>query len=267
MKKKNLFPAFLALVAILALLSAGCVAPPKENTTFNPLSTSNANKNAETTQTPSFVSEVTLSDVTATPPAAQGYTTFLPTTQIPADITCRIHSLTLFGYNGSAFIFNLKNAPMYINYTVVPQNTTVTKVYTNPNTKKTETLIYSDYSPTSWFEVTVRDNATKELLLQDGFGPKKGYSIYLTRTLKVMKNGDLLVEFRGNDIRAGASVWVKPLGNVDDSRLSEFTDCMYWDANRDTIATPVPTTIKDAIYTWTPENKATAESAKSAKDY
>ena len=61
-----------------------------------------------------------------------GYTTFLPTTQIPADITCRIHSKSAaYGYNGSAFTFNLKNPPMYINYTVVPTNVTVNKVYTD----------------------------------------------------------------------------------------------------------------------------------------
>ncbi len=254
MNKKNLFPLNIVLVILLALFSAGCVAPPQENTTFiNPTE----NQIVQTTTQPSFVSEVTLSDFGQTPTKDSGYTTFSTTTQVPADITCRIRSVNTYGYNGSAFIFNLKNPPMYINYTVNPKNVTVNKVYTDPYTKKTVTLTYSDYSPTSWFEVTIRDNTTKEIILQDGFGPNKGYTIYLTRTLKVMKNGDLLVEFRGNDITASASVWVKPIGNFDDSRLSEFTDCTYWDAHRDSLTVPSPTTIKGAIYTWTIENQVT----------
>jgi hypothetical protein len=94
-----------------------------------------------------------------------------------------------------------------------------------------------------------------EIYLQDGFGVRKGYSTYLSRTLKILKQDDLLVEFRGNDIRASVSVWVKPLGNFEESRLSEFTECAYMDERRDTIATPVPTTIEGAIYTWEPENQ------------
>ena len=89
----------------------------------------------------------------------------------------------------------------------------------------------------------------------NGFGPNKGYTTYLTRTLKILKTGDVLVEFRGNDIDASASIWVKPIGNFDESRLSEFTDCTYWDSHRDTIATQVPTTIEGVIYTWTIENQ------------
>jgi hypothetical protein len=233
MKEKNLIPIYTALVILLTLFSAGCVAPPQENTTFNPMGVQ-----TQTTQptTQSFVSEVTLSDYGTCATQSSGYTTFIPPTQIPADITCRIHDIKVFGYNGSAFIFNLK-------------------VYTNPYSKQTETLTYSDYSPSSWFEVTVRNNATKEIILQDGFGPNKGYTVYLSRTLKVMKSGDLLVEFRGNEITASASIWVKPIGNFDDSRLSEFTDCTYWDSHRDTLTTPPPTTIKGAIYTWTIENQ------------
>lgn len=247
---------FLAVILMLAI--AGCVAPPTENAT-TPLDQFDPNKPVTTAgQTgSSFVSEVTLSDYGTTATKSSGFTTFASMTQIPADITCRIHGISMFGYNGTAFTFNLKNPPMYINYSVTPKNVTVNKVYTDSFTKKTVTLTYSDYSPSSWFEVIVRDNATKEVILKDGFGENKGYTIYLTRTLKVMKSGDLLVEFRGNDITAAATVWVKPIGNFDDSRLSEFTDCTYWDARRDTVAPGKTATIKDLILTWTPENQVT----------
>jgi hypothetical protein len=177
-------------------------------------------------------------------------------TPIPQDMTCSIYSKNAaFAYNGFSFSFNQKNPPMFINYTVIPKNVTVNKVYTDSFSKKTVTKTYSDYSTSSWFEVTVRDNATKEIVLQDGFGETKGYSTYLSRTLKVLKGGDLLVEIKGNDITASVTIWVKPHGNFDESRMSEFTNCMNWEGNRDTLVTQSPTTIEGAIYTWTPENQ------------
>jgi hypothetical protein len=187
------------------------------------------------------------------------YPTLLAHTQAPPDMPCSIYSKSAaYGYNGSAFTFDLKNPPMYINYTVVPKNVTVNKVYSSKfgtSKEKTETATYSDYSTSAWFEVTVSNSATKEIYLQDGFGESKGYPAYLSRTLKVLKSGDLLVEFRGNDIVASATIWVKPQGNFDESRLSEFTNCMYWEGHRDTLVTAKPTTIEGAIYTWTPENQ------------
>jgi hypothetical protein len=221
-----------------------------------------ATNNGSSSSPSGFVSEVTIAGFGPSTPRPAGYTTFAAATPIPSDITCLIYSKSAaYAYNGSAFVFDQKNPPMYINYTVKPQNITRNEVYTNrfgqyKDTKgDTYTASFSDYSPYSWFEVTVRDNTTKEIILQDGFGTTKGYSTYLSRTLKVLKSGDLLVELRGNDIKAGVSIWVKPQGNFDESRLSEFTNCMYWDEHRDTVATAKATTIKGVQYTWTPENK------------
>jgi hypothetical protein len=261
MKEKYLYLLY-TLAIIFVLFTAGCVAPPQENSTFNPMASGKKTSGTPVTTTQgSYVSEVTLSDYASSATTSFGYTTFLPATRIPEDITCRIHSINVFGYNGTAFTFDLKNPPMFINYTVVPTNMTVNKVYTDSFTKKTTTRTYSDYSPSSWFEVTVRDNATKEIVLQEGFGENKGYSTYLTRTLKILKTGDLLVEFRGSSINASATIWVKPLGNFNESRLSEFTECTYWEGHRDTLVTPKPTTIKGVQYTWTTENKATSKAA------
>jgi hypothetical protein len=249
------------LAVILTLLIAGCVAPPKETPT-TPVDLYNPNQFAtnNASSTSGFVSEVTIADYSLVPTTPVDHPTFLATTQIPSDITCRIYKKSAaYSYNGSAFTFDQKNPPMYINYTVIPKNVTINKVYTvvNPIDKleKTETLTYSDYSSTSWFEVTVRNNATKEIYAQEGFGEKQGYSTYLSHSFKVLKSGDLLVELRGNDIQASTSIWVKPQGNFEESRLSEFTTCMYWDVSRDTLVTAKPTTISGAVYTWTPENQ------------
>lgn len=259
MKEKSLYLVF-TLGILIVLFTAGCVAPPQENSTYNPSVSGKHSQNSQTTTTPSsFVTEVTLSGYVSSTPESAGYTTFLPTTRIPADITCRIHSINVFGYNGSAFIFNLQNPPMFINYSVIPKNVTKNDTFTISSGKdkgKFSTLVHSDYSPSSWFEVIVRDNTTKEIILQDGFGENKGYSTYLNRTLKIMKTGDILVEFKGNDLKkASATIWVKPIGNFDESRYAEFTDCMYWEGHRDTLVTAKPTTIKGIQYTWTVENK------------
>jgi hypothetical protein len=245
------------LAIILTLTVAGCVAPPKETPT-TPVDLYNPNQFAtnNTSSTSGFVSEVTIADYSLASTTPVEHPTFLATTQIPSDITCRIYTKSaVYSFNGSAFTFNQKNPPMYINYTVIPKNVTINKVYTEKSaldkSERTITLTYSDYSPTSWFEVTVRDNATKEIYVQEGFGENKGYSTYLSHSFKVLKGGDLLVELKGNDIQAATSIWVKPQGNFDESRLSEFTTCMYWDVSRDTLATAIPTTTA----TWAPENQ------------
>jgi hypothetical protein len=266
---KDKFPYLVySLAIVLLLVIAGCVAPPAENAT-SAVDLKNPKQSAKNTSddSPSFVSMVTPSDLGSTTTISPaGYTTFIATTQIPEDITCRIHGIDVSGYNSTAFTFDLKNAPMYINYSAVPKNVTVNRVYTDTNTKKTVTLKSSEYSLTSWFEVTVRDNNTKEIVFQDGFGESKGYPTYLNRTLKIMKSGNLLVEFRGNDMKkASATVWVKPIGNFDESRFSEFTNCMYWDAHRDSLPTAKQTTIKGVIYTWTPEGKYTSKAPTMVK--
>jgi|GEM_PF-587762 hypothetical protein len=263
MKERYLHLVF-SLAMILLLAIAGCIAPPTENSTALGLNNAKGSA-ANVTGTPVYVSEVTLADYTPPGTTSSGYSEFLTATPIPADITCRIHQKSMFGMNGSAFTFDLKNPPMYINYAVVPKNETVTRVYTDNFDKKTKTLIYSDYSLQSWFEVTVRDNATREIILQDGFGAAKGYPTYLNRTLKIMKNGDLLIEFRGSNIQSSTTVWVKPIGNFEESRLSEFTTCQYWDSYRDTLPTAKQTTLKGVIYTWTVESKVVSKAPTVVK--
>jgi hypothetical protein len=194
------------------------------------------------------------------PPSDEFTNTAVPTvrTPIPEDMTCSIFSKTAaYAYNGTSFSFTQKNPPMWINYSLVPKNVTVNRVYTDPNTDKTSTLTYSDYSTSSWFEVTVRNKATGEVVLQDGFGSAKGYPAYVSRTLKVLKSGDLLVEFNGNDVRASVNVWIKPHGNLEESRMMDFTDCAYMEGSRDSLAAPKQTTVEGAVYTWTPENQVT----------
>jgi len=247
MKEKYLY-AICILAIIFVIFTTGCVTPPQENTQNITYKTGTK----IVTKQPTYYVTVVTTQQNASPAIqTQGYSTFLPTTEIPEDMTCSIYSVSLSGFNQSGLIFDLKNPPMYINWTVVPKNVTVNKVYTDANTKKTVTLQYSDFSPNSWFVVTVRDNANKEVILQEGFGESKGYSIYLKRTMKILKTGEILVEFDSHDMKsASATIWVKPRENFNESRLSEFRTCMYWDEYRNVLSMPTQT----SVTTWTPEN-------------
>jgi hypothetical protein len=234
-----------ALAIILVLISAGCVAPPTEKSLGSIGSSGSGTEATGTTAPQAYVTEETVSDFARCTTAPLGYSTFAATTRIPEDITCRIYTKTAwYGYNGSAFSFDLLNPPMYIQYVVKPTNVSVTKVFTSRTGNREEkTITYSDYSPNSWFEITVSNKTSGTVYLKDGFGEAKGYSTYLNRTLKIINRDTMYVELRGNDIKATATIWVKPVGNFNESLIPTFTDCAYLDTKRDTIATAKPTTI------------------------
>lgn len=246
--------AFLSLLIIASLIFAGCIAPPKETpgttTSSGAVSqTDGAVAGPVTTATPVnvYVTEVTpyvtmSSDTSPT----SGYSIFSAPTPLPTDRSCRIYTSTQsFLYNATAFTFNLKNPPMYINYTVIPQNVTEKKYVTERTGSKREGIYeYSTYDPQSFFLITVRSKTTGQIYLEDGFG--KDYTTYLTRTLKVLDSDDMLIEMKGNKITATVNFWVKPTGNFDNPDNMTFDACTYWGQTRDATAlayvtsTPTP---------------------------
>jgi len=250
--KKKIVQVICCIAIILVVLVTGCVSPPKDNKTtstsgsfFNPGKTDPA---SSATATPAYVSEVT-PYLTAT--SNSGYRTMPTETPRPGDILCRIYSTKIIEYNKTAIAFDLKNPPMYINYTVKPSNITKHIVYSSKITGEGEKELEIDtYSPISWFEVTVRSRTTGEIYLQDGFGAAKGYNEYLNRTLKVLKRDDLQIEFNGNNITATTSVWVKPAGNFNDtSNFNMTTDCAYFEPNpRDLMPYATATTTATPTY-------------------
>ncbi len=89
-------------------------------------------------------------------------------------------------------------------------------------------VTWTDFSPDSFFLVTVRDKATGEIYLKNGFGPAQGYSRNVAGTIKVLQNDNLIVEFSGNQVTATANIWVKPLGNFENIQNLTFSSCKYW---------------------------------------
>jgi hypothetical protein len=235
---------------ILVVMASGCVAPPKENATSTKSGTSaGSSKIIPTTGTPSYVTEVT-PFVTATAPGTSGFSE-IPTTAIPGDLYCRIYSTTLVEYNQSAVAFNLQNPPMFINYTVKPSNVTY-KDWTIPKLtgEKEKQITVDTYSPASTFVIKVLSKSTGEVYLEDGFGTQK-YTTYLNRTLKVLNQGNLQIEFKGTNITGTAMVWVKPEGNIDNPKFNLTTDCAYFSANPRNVL-QIVTTKTTAIPTYRP---------------
>jgi hypothetical protein len=248
------------VVIIFALVASGCVAPPQANNSAIPGNGNNPGQGSLATTTPtiqSYVTEVTafVTPSTGAPSTGQGYSNFATTTPLPEDQSCLIYFNKQYYFgNMTAVSFNLKNPPMYINYSVIPFNITVHKVIdSRSGGDRTETLEYSDYAPYSWFEVTVRNKTTGTVYLQDGFGPAKGYSVYTNATFTILKRDDMLIEMKGNNITASTGVWVKPLGNFDNPGSQNFTECK----NIGHPQNALPYQTQQTTTTWTPENVVT----------
>ena len=245
------------VLAIMAmLLISGCVAPPKES----PLEETTPNTQKAgipaTTSAPGSAAQVTHYVTLINPEVSRtqtpGYHIFTTPTPFPEEKSCRIYTTTqTFLYNGSAFTFDLKNPPMYINYSVVPTNVTERGVATSRYKTKAEIETnVSTYDPQSYLVITVRSKATGEIYLQDGFG--KDYTQYLKRTLKVLNQDDMLVELKGNKIKGTISFWVKPYGNFDDADNMTFDACTYWAGSiRDNTALALINATPTV--TWTPK--------------
>jgi len=138
-------------------------------------------------------------------------------TQLSPDMVCMIadKKQEFTTASKSAWAFNLKNSPMYINYTIP------------------ETQTGSDNVDNSYYVITVREKNSGTVLSTAGFGkmtqggffgyPFSGYDV-----IRIMKSNDLLIEMEGKDITINYEIWVKPEGNVDDSFDINAAKCMKW---------------------------------------
>jgi hypothetical protein len=231
------------LILILVIAAAGCIEPPKAGGSsllkptasktpsgiYNPI-----NPGVTPTTPPQlYVTVVTpFEPVTQPVPVVttQGYSVFPIPSPVPEDLTCLIYTTTQpYAYNASAFSFNLQNPPMYIDYSVSPQYITRTQLDDlRSSSQEGISFTSTDFSPDSFFLVTVRDKTTGEIYLKNGFGPAQGYSRNVEGTIKVLQNDNLIVEFSGNQVTATANIWVKPLGNFENIQNLTFSSCKYW---------------------------------------
>jgi hypothetical protein len=239
---------------ILIVAASGCVTPPKEKATSGNLYNPNQPPTTQTSPTPNYVTEVTPFETSTFPGGSHPVASTPP----PGDLYCRIYSTTNTD-NTTAIAFNLQTPPMMINYSVKPSNVTIHKVVTvmegeGQSVHHVEKELTIDtYSPISTFVVKVLSKSTGEVYLQDGFGTQK-YTTYLNRTLRVLKQDNMQIEFRAINMTATAMVWVKPEGNFNDTTQFNTTkDCAYFEANPRNII-PVGTATTTATPTYRLQN-------------
>ena len=223
--------ACIAIIAIL-LISSGCVAPPKETPGSSSSSPTGAGKSTGTgaesvsptgnsatapTETTNYVTMET--PFGGNTPSYTIIQTTPPVTPV-ADEYVQIYGNTqFFAYNKTAFSFDLKNPPMLIDFTEKPINSTGTNtVQSRAGGHGDQTVNYDYFSPTSWYQVTVRNKVTGDIILQDGF--QNGYSMDPgARTIKILNRGNFLIELSGNQVTATTNISVKRAGNIGNSTV------------------------------------------------
>ena len=213
------------LVIILLVVASACVAPPKPAPSANSSTGTSSQPGATgstvtTAPTPQYVTIETV----YVPPIRTMQTPDIPTTPtatpIP-DVWVEIYRIThYYSYNSTAFSYDLKNPPMLIHFYLQPVNVTGKKIVVKHyglDIETTEEVSYERYSQYSWFEVTVRDKNTGQILAQDGFGNAKGnqYSQNVNNTIKVYNYGEVLVGLDGNLVTATVDVKVKKDKNIE----------------------------------------------------
>ncbi|OPY36711.1 MAG: hypothetical protein A4E35_01819 [Methanoregula sp. PtaU1.Bin051] len=103
---------------------------------------------------------------------------------------------------------------MIVNFSVKPVNVTGTHIITRHSGiyQTEESVEYDYYSPYSWFEITVRNKSDGKILKQAGFG--RQYSQNLNQTMKILNQGNLLIEMDGNQVTASIDMSVEKEGNI-----------------------------------------------------
>ena len=209
------------IVALIFILAAsGCITPPKEaplNATTTKTKTTAGVPTPIVTTVPTPI-YVTIETPYATPTVAY-WTTPATISPIKEDYVM-IYSIKNqpFNYSKSAVSFDLKNPPMLIDFFLSNTNTTrnisgESRVLKNEWTFNN--TVYTD--PMAYFEVTVREKSTGNIVLQDGFGQSKQYGTENPRQLKVYSAGNYRIEFVGNKVTANIDLSVKREGNINQS--------------------------------------------------
>jgi hypothetical protein len=111
-------------------------------------------------------------------------------------------------------VFELRNPPLVIDYTVTPMNITDVKEhdYKIMATRHRENTSITRPYEQSWFQAVVRDNATSAIVLEDGYG--KTFAQEPSGQLVLYKSGKYRFEFSGGNAIVSLTMKVKKEGNI-----------------------------------------------------
>jgi hypothetical protein len=110
--------------------------------------------------------------------------------------------------------FPLVNPPLILDYIVFPVNITDTKYieYKVLSTQFNEAINITRVYEESWFQVTVRDKDTNEIVFDEGYG--KTNAMISPNRLAVQKSGNYIFEFSGDYAKVSLTMKVKKEGNL-----------------------------------------------------
>jgi hypothetical protein len=213
MRASSVLSVAVVVFLVLALLSAGCGQKPTgaKNTSFQPFwdttPPTQGGTPVPTTPDVGAVVEATpfpVATVTSTPtlrsrgpPEYSGPNvnyTFIYDKEIP------------FKYNTTAVIYDLKNPPLIIDFTMKTVNISRVTVARDPTCTPTETdlclktvtVTYPD--PAAWFTITVRDLGTNQIVAQSGYA--RDYDVGMDKQLTIRVPGNYHIEMSGTRLSA-----------------------------------------------------------------
>ena len=135
-----------------------------------------------------------------------------PTPTIITYLEIYHNELSLKDYS-VAYAYELKNPPLVINFDIKPRIDSRTIWYQSKtgsydsNGNRADVFVTTpQISPDAWFEVKVRDKATGNIVLDDGFG--KTFGGGTNRTVSVRSYGNYQIDMSGDQVNVTVRMYV-----------------------------------------------------------
>jgi hypothetical protein len=139
-----------------------------------------------------------------------------PTQSPPSYMEIYNNTLPLMGY-AVGYEYYLVNAPLIIHFDVQPKMVDRTIWYESPSgalSGPENHLSRSDVittttqpSPNAWFEITVRDKNTRNVILDEGYGRTFGSD--LVKNVTVRYSGNYQIDMQGNDVNVTVNMYIR----------------------------------------------------------
>jgi hypothetical protein len=231
----------IACVFILVAMTciSGCISPPEENpsgtgngntagSSITPTLTQESNGSGPTpTASPSpgeagYLTQATPFPVVTTPASNISGTRLPDAATVPVEYVAIYYDTIAFKNHKIAYTYELYRPPLVIEMCFSPNMTSRTIWYESKygdHQEKTETV--TTISPYAWFEVTVRDPVTGQVVAEDGYS--RGYSVEPGKDLILRSPGKYLIELSGNELSAEIQMRVPEEGNPAGSPLKPMS--------------------------------------------
>ncbi len=198
---------YLLIAILFIVLVSGCTAPPQtivETPTATPEPVQPAPTHAQTPAAvidPSVVVPATPYPTgTLRPEPEQAPSVIRPTPETVGYKT--VYSETIEPrFSETAMIVEVTKAPLIITAKITPETVTRTVTGTSQYGKKEEfSVVVTRPSENAWFECTVRDAGTGEIIVQDGYN--RGYTQNTNMAITIRRAGVYHITFGGNFVKA-----------------------------------------------------------------